>query len=80
MKKAVQAGYWHLYRYDPRKEKPFQLDSSAPKLPLRDFLDGEVRYSSLALRYPENADALFAQAEEQAKEKYDRYRRMDEQE
>ena len=79
MKKAVQAGYWHLYRYDPKKEKPFQLDSSAPKLPLRDFLDGEVRYSSLALRYPENADALFAQAEEQAKEKYDRYRRMDEQ-
>ena len=80
MKKAVQAGYWHLYRYDPRKEKPFQLDSAAPKLPLRDFLDGEVRYSSLALRYPENAEALFARAEEQAKEKYDRYRRMDDQE
>ena len=80
MKKAVQSGYWHLYRYDPRKEKPFRLDSPAPKLPLRDFLNGEVRYSSLALRYPENADVLFAQAEEQAKEKFDRYRRMDEQE
>ena len=80
MKKAVQAGYWHLYRYDPRKDKPFQLDSPAPSLSLREFLDGEVRYSSLKLRYPENAEALFSRAETQAKDKFDRYRRMDEQE
>ena len=56
MKAAVQAGYWHLFRYDPRrKEKgrnPFQLDSPAPIMDYQEFLTGEVRYSSLQLTFP----------------------------
>lgn len=72
MKRAVESGYWHLYRYDPRKEQPFQLDSKAPTMPLTDFLDGEVRYSALRRTFPENAESLFAQAEKNAKEKMEK--------
>ena len=79
MKKAVQAGYWQLYRYNPDAEPKFTLDSPAPTLGLREFLDGEVRYSSLGLSFPENAKTLFAEAEKQAKEKYDTYKRMENQ-
>ncbi|MCQ2187164.1 MAG: pyruvate:ferredoxin (flavodoxin) oxidoreductase [Bacteroidales bacterium] len=61
MKRAVDSGYWSLYRYDPRLEHPFQLDSKAPTMPYTDFLDGEVRYSSLRRSFPDNADKLFAQ-------------------
>ena len=76
MKAAVQAGYWHLFRYDPRrKEKgrnPFQLDSPAPIMDYQEFLTGEVRYSSLQLTFPERATELFARAEKEAQEKYAR--------
>ena len=78
-KRAVQAGYWHLYRYNPlNTEQPFTLDSPEPKMEFRDFLKGEVRYASLEISFPENARDLFAQAEKDAKEKYAQYVRMQE--
>jgi pyruvate-ferredoxin/flavodoxin oxidoreductase len=70
MKRAVESGYWSLYRYDPRKEVPFQLDSKLPTKSYRDFIEGEVRYSSLEISFPENAKELFAKAEEEAKKRY----------
>jgi len=79
-KRAVEAGYWMLYRYDPRlKEEgknPFILDSKEPKGDLREFLMGEVRYSSLTRTFPENAERLFKKAEDDVKERYELYKRM----
>ena len=76
MKAAVQAGYWHLFRYDPRRlekgRNPFQLDSPEPIMDYQEFLAGEVRYSSLQLTFPDRAKELFAKAEIQAREKYAR--------
>lgn len=76
MKAAVQSGYWHLFRYDPRRaergKNPFQLDSQEPIMDFRQFLEGEVRYSSLKLTFPERARELFDQAEREAKAKYQR--------
>ncbi len=73
-KKAVEAGYWHCFRYDPRLAKegknPFTLDSKEPKASYKDFIMGEVRYNSLARSNPARAEELFAKAEENAKEKY----------
>lgn len=71
MKRAVDAGYWTLYRYDPRLEHPFQLDSKEPAISYEEFLDGEVRYSSLKRTFPENAEKLFSQAAEDAARRYD---------
>ncbi|MBQ7794339.1 MAG: pyruvate:ferredoxin (flavodoxin) oxidoreductase, partial [Clostridia bacterium] len=74
-KKAVQSGYWHLFRYDPRLalegKNPFQLDSKEPTLSYEDFLMGEVRYNSLARSNPERAKELFAKACADAKAKYE---------
>ena len=70
MKKAVDAGYWHLYRYNPAAEIPFQLDSKAPTIPYEEFLDGEVRYASLKRTFPENAAELFAEGAKLAEERY----------
>ncbi len=79
-KKAVDAGYWHLYRFNPMlKEEgknPFVLDSKEPKASFREFLEGEVRYVSLKNSFPEIAEELFAKAEKDAKERYDGYVRM----
>ena len=75
MKRAVDAGYWHLYRYDPRTEPRFTLDSSEATLPFRDFLNGEVRYSSLLRTFPDRAEELFEQGERAAKQKYDDYKK-----
>ncbi len=79
-KMAVEAGYWHLYRYNPMlKEEgknPFILDSKAPTASFRDFLLGEVRYSSLAKVDPEKAGELFGKAEKDAKEKFETYENM----
>ena len=76
MSAAVQAGYWHLFRYDPRRAEkgrnPFQLDSPEPIMDYRQFLEGEVRYSSLQLTFPERAKELFVKAEKEAKAKYQR--------
>lgn len=71
MKRAVEAGYWHLFRYDPRKERPFQLDSKAPSANYNEYIMSEVRYSSLNRTFPDRARKLFAAAEQQAKEKYE---------
>ncbi|HIT85575.1 MAG TPA: pyruvate:ferredoxin (flavodoxin) oxidoreductase [Candidatus Ornithomonoglobus intestinigallinarum] len=73
-KKAVDAGYWHLFRFDPRRtlegKNPFQLDSKAPTADYDDFIMGEVRYNSLARSNPERAKELFAKAKKNAEEKY----------
>ena len=80
MKRAVQAGYWPLYRYNPaNKEHPFTLDSKAPDLPYQEFLDGEVRYSSLYRTFPKNAEKLFRQAEKEAGERFEYYKKLSEQ-
>ena len=80
MKRAVDSGYWPLYRYNPaNKEHPFTLDSKEPTLNYQDFLAGEVRYASLHRTFPENARTLFAEAEQQAKERYESYRKLAEQ-
>ncbi len=73
MKRAVESGYWTLYRFDPRKEHPFQLDSKEPTMPFVDFLDGEVRYSSLRRSFPENAEELFAKGADAAGKRYEKY-------
>lgn len=76
MRRAVQSGYWLLYRYDPQKEHPFQLDSKQPNMPYEEFLDGEVRYASLRRTFPENADQLFAKGTEDARLRYEKYSNM----
>jgi pyruvate-ferredoxin/flavodoxin oxidoreductase len=74
MKAAVDAGYWNLFRYDPRMEaqgkNPLSIDSGAPSGKYEDFLMSEVRYSSLALSFPERAKVLFKEAAENAEVKY----------
>ncbi len=80
-KKAVEAGYWHLYRYNPAlKEEgknPFSLDSKAPNTDeFKNFLMGEVRYNALARQNPERAEALFDSAVENAKDRYDYLTRL----
>ncbi len=74
-KRAVDAGYWHLFRYDPRLaaegKNPFQLDSKAPTASYRDFIMNEVRYSSLVRTFPDRAEVLFKKAEENAEEKFE---------
>ena len=75
IKKAVAAGYWHNFRYDPRRAaeglNPFQLDSKEPTESYRDFIMNEVRYSALTRSFPERAENLFEKAEENAKNRYD---------
>ncbi len=79
-KRAVESGYWPLYRYDPRlKEEgknPFILDSKEPTGDFKEFLMGEVRYSSLTRSFPENAEKLFQKAEEGMKERQKIYKQM----
>ena len=73
-KNAVEAGYWHCFRYDPRKigteEGAFTLDSKAPTGSYKDFIKGEVRYSSLERSFPERAATLFDKAEQSAADRY----------
>lgn len=80
-KKAVECGYWHLWRYDPRLEEegknPFQLDSKEPDWSkFNDFLMGEVRYTQLKKSFPKEADELFEAAKENAQWRYRSYQRM----
>ncbi len=74
-KKAVQAGYWHNFRFNPllteEGKNPFSLDSKAPTESYKDFILSEVRYSSLKRSFPERAEVLFDKSEEYAKEKYE---------
>ena len=81
MKKAVECGYWHLYRYDPRRiaegKNPFQLDSPEPDTDkIMDYLMGENRYASLKNNFPEKADALYEKTVAGAKARYAKYRKM----
>ncbi len=82
---AVACGYWHLYRYNPELKKegknPFTLDSKEPDFSkFQDFINTEVRYTSLRLSAGDVADELFAKAQEEAEERYAGYKRMAEQE
>ena len=82
-KKAVECGYWHLYRYDPRLKQdgknPFTLDSKEPNGDFQQFLMGQNRYASLKLSFPEKAQELYEKAARDAQERYDGYRRLSEQ-
>ena len=79
-KRAVDSGYWSLYRFQPDKkeagENPFSLDSKEPTADFKEFLMGEVRYSALQKQFPEQAEALFAKTEQDAKERLAQYRRL----
>ena len=79
-KLAVQAGYWHLYRFNPDLKKegknPFILDSKEPTLDFNEFLMGEVRYASLVRTFPETAEVLLKEAAENAKDKYASYKKL----
>lgn len=79
-KKAVESGYWHLYRYDPRLSEegknPFILDSKEPKESFREFIMGEVRYSQIEKTFPHLADKLYEKAELDAKERYETYKEL----
>ena len=78
---AVACGYWHLYRYNPmlkaEGKNPFTLDSKEPDFSkFQDFINSEVRYTSLRLSFPEVADQLYEKAQEEAEERYAGYKRM----
>lgn len=79
-KLAVDSGYWILYRYNPQLvnegKNPFILDSREPKLDYQTFLNNEIRYRSLAQQHPEVAKKLFEQAAEEARERYESYKKM----
>ncbi len=79
-KKAVEAGYWPLYRFNPALaesgQNPFSLDSKEPSASYREFIMGENRYATLAKMFPEKADELFAKAEEDAAARLESYKRL----
>ena len=83
IKRAVEAGYWHMYRFNPllkeEGKNPFVLDSKEPTADFQEFISSEVRYSSLKRTFPEIADELFAKTEQDAKERYETYKRLAEQ-
>ncbi len=79
-KRAVKAGYWHLYRYNPllkeEGKNPFILDSKEPTESFRDFLMSEVRFASLKIEFPDEAEELYKKAEKDARERYETYKRL----
>jgi len=79
-KKAVEAGYWHLYRYNPELKaegkNPFVLDSKQPTGDFQQFLLGQNRYASLKLSFPEKAQELYDKAERDAKERLESYQTL----
>jgi pyruvate-ferredoxin/flavodoxin oxidoreductase len=83
-KKAVEAGYWQLYRYNPllkiQGKNPFVLDSKEPKTSYQEFINGEIRYSSLKNVFPDRVEEMFKLSEEHARDRYDFYRRLAEME
>ena len=79
--RAVECGYWANYRYNPQlagsDKNPFMLDSKEPDYTkFQDFIQGEVRYSSLKKAFPETADALFQKTENDAKNRLDGYKKL----
>ena len=83
-KRAVDSGYWSLYRYNPEQKaagkNPFVLDSKEPTMDFKEFLMGEVRFSSLIQQFPEQAESLFAKTEQDAKERLAVYKQLARQE
>ena len=77
MKRAVDAGYWTLYRYNPNQEQPMTVDSKKPTMDYEEFLDGEVRYAALKRTFPEYAEVLFKMAKEDAGARYEKYKAME---
>ena len=79
-KKAVDSGYWGMYRYNPalqaQGKNPFSMDSKEPTMDFREFLMGEVRYSSLLQQFPEQAEELFEKTAQDAKERLENYKRL----
>lgn len=79
-KKAVENGYWHLYRYNPllkeEAKNPFILDSKEPKGSVKDFMISEIRFSQIQNTFPEIAEELYAKAERDARERYETYKRL----
>ncbi|MBP2625415.1 MAG: pyruvate ferredoxin/flavodoxin oxidoreductase [Firmicutes bacterium] len=79
-KRAVESGYWSMYRYNPQLKEvgknPFTLDSKAPTMNFQEFLMGEVRYSSLKKQFPDMAEILFAKTEQDAKDRLESYKRL----
>jgi pyruvate-ferredoxin/flavodoxin oxidoreductase len=75
-KEAADSGYWPLYRYDPRLDHPFQLDSRAPKLPLAEFTGKEARFAMLARSRPAEAERLAEQAQRDVSERWHLYEQM----
>ena len=80
-KRAVECGYWSLWKYDPRLadqgQNPFVLESKEPDWSkFQEYIDGQVRYNSLKKTFPADADELFKAAEENAKWRYNQYKRM----
>ncbi len=82
-KRAVEAGYWHTYRYNPLLEdqgkNPFVLDSKEPTASFNDFIKSESRYAALRIAFPDQAEELFKVAEEDSKRRYKTYKRLSEQ-
>ena len=80
MKKAVEAGYWQTFRYNPalkaEGKTPFTLDSKEPTGDYIEFIKSETRYSRLAAQFPDRAEELFAKAEANAKAKYNRLTKL----
>jgi pyruvate-ferredoxin/flavodoxin oxidoreductase len=83
MKRAVDAGYWQMFRYNPllkaEGKNPFTLDSKEPTADYIDFISSETRYSRLVQAFPERAKELFEKAKEQAAAKYESYKELAEQ-
>jgi pyruvate-ferredoxin/flavodoxin oxidoreductase len=79
MKRAVEAGYWQMFRYNPalkaEGKNPLTVDSKDPTGDYRQFITSETRYSRLAQQFPERAEVLFAKAEEASREKIDKLKR-----
>ena len=82
-KAAVACGYWHTFRFNPELSKegknPFVLDSKEPTASYQDFIRNETRYSALQIAFPDRANVLFGEAEVQAKEKYNKLKKLAEQ-
>ena len=71
MEKAVKCGYWNLFRFNPEAQSQFTLDSKEPAGGYQEFLMNEARYSRLTREFPERANVLFAESEENAKARYE---------
>ncbi len=76
IKRAVEAGYWQTYRFNPDAEKKFTLDSKAPTASYQDFIKGENRYASLLRQFPDVAPELFKEAQKDAEDRLASYQRL----